>query len=262
MLTSQDDDDDNTLFLLPGGDGELVNKRTGEVVGQVRGGVLMGSALPFMGSGTDKTQWYLKLGATNYDSSVLGDLADIGGQEALAQGFDVTVDADDNAWGGEIAIGVLCGDEGLWGQKGSVLWNFELAYAQYEEQDAVITGTQELGSVISQSQSEISTLGISFGPHMYVADGLALYGRMGYTWVETEDQGNIRQVSPDGSQSIFLNSFSEEDVDGTATFTLGASYDMTESLSLYAAYTMALDDVGPGEGAQFTQTSLGMRMDF
>lgn len=213
-------------------------------------------------SGAKATQWYLNLGVSQLDFKDLQSNTQSGAAEALAEGFSVTSDADDNAWGGRIGVGMFCGDEDLWGQKGSVLWNLELVYTQYEEMSAEIIGADESGSIVSVGESEVSSLGVSFGPHMFIADDIAVYGLLGYTWYETSDSGNIRAVSPDGSQSAFLDSFSDDNVDGTGTFTLGASYSFTDNVSLYLSYQMGLTEVGSADADQPSSFQAGARFSF
>lgn len=262
-LTEEDDDDDNTLFLWPGGNGDLINERTGEVVGELRGGVLGAAGMAWMGSSQHAVRGYANFGVARLDFTGLEANADNGLSDALSQGFDAFSDADTDATGGVLGLGLLCGDEANWGNKGSVLWGLELTYRQYEEMDAVIDGFHpEFGSVLSQSTSEVSSLGVSFGPHMYLADNFAVYGLIGYTWYETEDSGNIRQSTPDGSFSAIVGSFSEEDVDGTGTFEVGASYQLTDRLNAYLSYQLSFKEVGSAKADQPQVLGAGVRVSF
>lgn len=262
-LTEEDDDDDNTLFLWPGGKGQLVNQHTGEVVGEFEGGVLSAAGMAWMGSGRHTIRGYANFGIAELDFTDIEANANNGLNEALSEGFDAFSDADTDATGGVLGIGLLCGDEANWGNKGSVLWGLELTYRQYEEMDALISGSHpEFGSVLSQATSEVSSLGVSFGPHMYLANNFAVYGLIGYTWYETEDSGNIRQTTPDGSFSAIVSSFSEEEVDGTGTFEVGASYQFTDRLNAYLSYQLSFKEVGSSKSDQPQVLGAGVRVSF
>lgn len=261
-LTDQDDDDDNTLFILMGSSGDLINKNTGEIVGELNEGVLTTAGMAVAGTGDCQCEWYFGLRAAQLDFTDLETNTANGAAEALASGFDTVSDADDSAWGGSFTIGYRWGDADNWRSAGSVQWFVEATYAQYEEMEGQITGTQELGSVVSVGQSEVSSLGFRFGPKMYLCDNFAVSGSLGWTWYETEDSGNIRQFSPDGSQNILVGSFAEEEVDGTGTFEIGVSYDLTDRIAAVAGYSWSFEEVGSSKSDQPAVLSVGFEIGF
>jgi len=206
-----------------------------------------------------KCEWYIGLRASQLDFTNLEANTNNGLSQALDQGFDASADADDNAWGGTLLIGYRFGKESNWD---NVQWAVELAYSQFEEMESRIDAPQAQGSVVSVGQSEVSSLGVSFGPKMYLTDNFAVSGKLGYTWFETEDSGNIRQFTGSGSQNTVLESFSEEDVDGTGTFEISAAYELSDRIDLVAGYLFSFDEVGSSKSDQPQVFSVGVDIGF
>lgn len=259
-VTEQEDDDDNSLLIPPGSNGSLIDTRTGEVVALVRNGMLTTAGSAFMDEGSTIHKMYMYVGLDYVEAEGTAKGMEEGLQAAFDSGFTGGGSAEDNAWGGSFGIGMFCGDEDLWGQTGSVLWNIALIYSQYSEIEASFLVKQdgpegqEALEILSSGQDELSSLAISFGPHMYLANNFSVFGELGWAWYRTEGSGTIRRAN-DG---LILESFSDNSVDGAGQFKLGAAWDMNEKVRISASYTQSLDDNGPQDNYTPANYSLGL----